>query len=199
MRFRFCGELDAPDWILKEITLLAKISSVRVRLLCIQVLNEMIGGNIDYEKVAKLTKDTTNFDDSDVKASIAALYFILSSAAKYNVEDTILSTELQQLGLPKEHCDALCKPYTEKKQKLREVFSQQTLQLPRIEEIDWRVDYVMATHEQKETNTPTVHLQLKMKQNDFGGPETVAFEMTPEKLRLLLYELKAAREAIKSL
>ena len=37
----------------------------------------------------------------DVKASIAALTFILSSAAKYDCEDETLSNELQQLGLPK--------------------------------------------------------------------------------------------------
>ena len=40
-------------------------------------------------------------ESSDVKASIAALSFILSSAAKYNVDGESLSNELQQLGLPK--------------------------------------------------------------------------------------------------
>lgn len=25
MKFRFCGDLDAPDWLLKEITVLSKI------------------------------------------------------------------------------------------------------------------------------------------------------------------------------
>ena len=37
----------------------------------------------------------------DVKASIAALTFILSSAAKYHCDGETLSNELQQLGLPK--------------------------------------------------------------------------------------------------
>lgn len=37
----------------------------------------------------------------DIKASIAALSFILTSAAKYNVDPETLSNELQQLGLPK--------------------------------------------------------------------------------------------------
>ena len=36
-----------------------------------------------------------------MKASIAALTFILSSAAKYDCEGETLSNELQQLGLPK--------------------------------------------------------------------------------------------------
>ncbi len=73
---------------------------------------------------------------SDIKATIAALQWIFSSAAKYDVEEDVLTRELQQLGLPKgmlavnrpEHCDALARPYKENKQKLRERFETQTLQ-----------------------------------------------------------------------
>jgi hypothetical protein len=36
-----------------------------------------------------------------VKALIAALDFIITNGAKYNVDDQVLVTELQQLGLPK--------------------------------------------------------------------------------------------------
>ena len=37
-------------------------------------------------------------DSSDIKASVAALAFVLRSAAKFDVEDSTLSNELQQLG-----------------------------------------------------------------------------------------------------
>nr|KAF6391613.1 COMM domain containing 4 [Pipistrellus kuhlii] len=57
MRFRFCGDLDCPDWVLAEISTLAKISSVKLRLLCGQVLQELLGLGMDYEKVQKLTAD----------------------------------------------------------------------------------------------------------------------------------------------
>lgn len=40
-------------------------------------------------------------ESGDVKATIAVLSFILSSAAKHNVDSESLSSELQQLGLPK--------------------------------------------------------------------------------------------------
>lgn len=40
-------------------------------------------------------------DTSDVKAAISVLTFILSSAARYDIESAPLSDELQQLGLPK--------------------------------------------------------------------------------------------------
>ena len=56
--------------------------------------------SFQYGKVAKLTSDA-KYEESDVKASLAALTFILSSAAKYSVDGESLDNELQQLGLPK--------------------------------------------------------------------------------------------------
>eukprot|EP01047_Picozoa_sp_COSAG01_P053196 COSAG01_NODE_5674_length_4107_cov_23.811876_8_plen_45_part_01 len=44
-----------------------------------QVLAQVLGGEIDYTKVAKITEGAS---PSDLKASIAALDFILCSAAK---------------------------------------------------------------------------------------------------------------------
>ena len=38
---------------------------------------------------------------SDAKACIAALHFMVFNAAKFDVEDSTLTRELQQLGLPK--------------------------------------------------------------------------------------------------
>lgn len=72
MKFRFCGDLDAPDWLLKEITVLSKIvmkiylniqhfsnffffdlsfkSVVRIRLLCKELISFLSGGPIDVKK-----------------------------------------------------------------------------------------------------------------------------------------------------
>ena len=55
---------------------------------------------VQYAKVAKLVSNA-NWEESDIKASIAAISFILTNAAKYNVEGDTLAIELQQLGLPK--------------------------------------------------------------------------------------------------
>uniref|UniRef100_A0A8C9GP34 COMM domain-containing protein 4 n=1 Tax=Piliocolobus tephrosceles TaxID=591936 RepID=A0A8C9GP34_9PRIM len=43
-RFRFCGDLDCPDWVLAEISTLAKMSSVKLQLLCSQVVKSTLGG-----------------------------------------------------------------------------------------------------------------------------------------------------------
>nr|XP_054388856.1 uncharacterized protein LOC129050506 isoform X5 [Pongo abelii] len=43
-------------------------------------------------------------ESGDVKATVAVLSFILSSASKRSVDGESLSSELQQLGLPKVVC-----------------------------------------------------------------------------------------------
>ena len=55
---------------------------------------------LQYAKVGKLTSDA-KFEESDIKASVAAIAFILSSATKHAVDSASLDNELQQLGLPK--------------------------------------------------------------------------------------------------
>ena len=37
MRFRFRGGGDCPDWVLAEISTISKLSSVKLKLVCVQV------------------------------------------------------------------------------------------------------------------------------------------------------------------
>eukprot|EP00455_Lapot_gusevi_P053394 TRINITY_DN8318_c0_g1_i3.p1 TRINITY_DN8318_c0_g1~~TRINITY_DN8318_c0_g1_i3.p1 ORF type:complete len:209 (+),score=39.85 TRINITY_DN8318_c0_g1_i3:73-699(+) len=201
MKFRFCGDLDAPDWILAEISVLSKFSSVRMKLLCRQVLEQLLGRSINWEKIQKLTTgQRLSFELGDIKAMIAALHFILASSAKYDCEERVLSVELQQLGLPKDICSAICRSYRTNKDKLREFFSNSILHLPQIQNVKWRVDYICHSSELKEVNTPTVRLMLETSKPAQITPgslsassQTINFEISAEKFRILYNELKAAR------
>ncbi|RWS00990.1 COMM domain-containing protein 4-like protein, partial [Dinothrombium tinctorium] len=122
MRFKFCGGLDCPDWILTQIALLSKLSSVKVKLMCNEVVSDVVAKkfnvsyenlNINYEKLVKLTSDA-KFDDEDVKGMFAALTYILTTSVKYNVDATVLGNELQQLGFPKEHASSISKVFADK-------------------------------------------------------------------------------------
>ncbi|CAI8052848.1 COMM domain-containing protein 4 [Geodia barretti] len=126
MRFRFCGDLDCPDWLLAEISILSKLTSVKMKLLCAQVIKDILGDSIDYGKVGKLTADA-KYEDSDIKAAIAALSFIFTSAAKHSVAGDTLDNELQQLGLPKENAGSVCKVYGDNIQKLTAALNDRSL------------------------------------------------------------------------
>eukprot|EP01097_Dermamoeba_algensis_P001604 TRINITY_DN1600_c0_g1_i2.p1 TRINITY_DN1600_c0_g1~~TRINITY_DN1600_c0_g1_i2.p1 ORF type:complete len:208 (+),score=49.79 TRINITY_DN1600_c0_g1_i2:71-694(+) len=200
MKFKFCGDLDAPDWILREIAVLAKISSVRMKVISVQVLENILGKEIDYAKCIKLVSDS-NLEVSDVKAVISAVHFIVSNAAKYDLDDLTLSNELTQLGLPKEHCDALGRAYSERKDRMRQKLFQNTLKLPRLESVEWRVDYILSSSTLSQVNHPSIQLNIKTKElpgNRTGGKEDFLIKDHPvdvstDKFLILLNELKEAR------
>jgi hypothetical protein len=50
MRFKFCGDLDAPDFLLKEIDTLSKISVVRIKLIVAAIVKGLVGDEIDVCK-----------------------------------------------------------------------------------------------------------------------------------------------------
>lgn len=52
-RFRFMGLQDCPDWLLAEIVVLAKLTSVKQKMLVAGVIKDMCGIPLDYAKVAK--------------------------------------------------------------------------------------------------------------------------------------------------
>ncbi|XP_068814650.1 COMM domain-containing protein 4 isoform X1 [Struthio camelus] len=198
MRFRFCGDLDCPDWVLAEISTLAKISSVKLKLICAQVLKDLLGEAIDYEKILKLTSDA-KLESGDVKATIAVLSFILTSAAKHSVDSESLSSELQQLGLPKEHATGLCRSYEEKQSPLQDSLRACSLRLSQLDSVSWRVDYTLSSSELQEVNEPLVHLMFSVRDRDSGVTETVPMAVSADKFRVLLAELKQAQALMKTL
>lgn len=198
MKFRFCGDLDCPDWVLAEISILSRISSVKMKLLSLQVLKGLLGEEIDYGKVQKFTSDA-KFELSDIKASVAALSFILSSAAKYNVDGDSLSNELQQLGLPREHSVSLHKVYEDNLSKLQAVLKETSFRLDRLKNLEWRVDYVLGSSELKETKEPEINLRFMTVDSDSSREKAVSFTVTSDKFRVLLHELKRAYNAMEGL
>uniref|UniRef100_A0A8C5N1D1 COMM domain-containing protein 4-like n=1 Tax=Gouania willdenowi TaxID=441366 RepID=A0A8C5N1D1_GOUWI len=190
--------LDCPDWVLAEISTLAKISSVKMKLLCAQVMKDLLGEGIDYEKVSKLTADA-KFESGDIKASIAVLAFILSSAAKHDVDSESLSSELQQLGLPKEHTTGLCKSYEDKHTALQDKLRETSLRLGRLEEVSWRVDYTLSSSQLKQVNQPVVQLKLQTQGAESRSSETTVVSVSADKFRVLLTELKQAQTMMDAL
>ena len=77
MRFRFCGDLEAPNWLIQEMTTLSEISSVRLKLLVKQVLSQMVTGALDWRKVLKFTtpKDTEP-DLAVTRGTLSAVHFV---------------------------------------------------------------------------------------------------------------------------
>nr|XP_009861974.1 COMM domain-containing protein 4-like [Ciona intestinalis] len=186
MRFRFCGGLDCPDWVLAEINTLARLTSVKMKLLVSQVLKSMNEGKLDFEKVEKITLDA-KLGVGGVKASVAGLEFILSSATKHDIGWETLLDELQQLGLPKEHSVALCKSFERNVESLREKFLERSLRRSgRVVGVDWKINPGVG-------GSRVVDVRVSM------GSGVVSFAVEESKLKQLLDELKQVQTQIEQI
>ncbi|NWQ86210.1 COMD4 protein, partial [Burhinus bistriatus] len=126
-------------------------------------------------------------ESGDVKATIAVLSFILSSAAKHNVDGESLSSELQQLGLPKaEHASGLCRSYEEKQSSLQDRLRACSLRLSQLGSVRWRVDYTLSSSELPEVNEPLVHLSFHLRDGERGKMTAVPMALSADKFRVLL-------------
>ena len=83
------------------------------------------------------------FEPSDILATLAAIRWVLSSATRYSVDETVLNNELQQMGLPKENSDGLSRPYRIHRDRLQAQALEDALRLPRLVSLAWRTDAVL--------------------------------------------------------
>ena len=84
--------------------LLLSQSSIKAKQLTSLLVQSLLNGEeeLKNEKLVKLAADT-KLDIKDAKSCVSLVEFILLSAAKNLVSGETLSSELQQLGLPKGH------------------------------------------------------------------------------------------------
>lgn len=192
MRFRFCGDLDCPDWVLAEMNILARLTSVKMKLLVMQVIRGILDAGMDFAKVEKITQDA-KYNIGDIKASVSGLEFIITSAAKHGVNGETLSNELQQLGLPKEHSSALCKTYETKLNDIHSHLLQKSFrQSSSLQTVDWKINPKSINETER-----TLDVSIELLTN-FGSTQFIEFKTTASKFKVLLHELKVAQRNMNS-
>lgn len=95
-----------------EIASLSMLSVLKFKSWCSSCVEHLITGRNEWDdaQLSILSTDKT-FDDESLKAMLAALVFILEKAVKSACSSHDLELEMQQLGLPAEHCKQLTKVY----------------------------------------------------------------------------------------
>ena len=187
MRFRFCGGLDAPDWLLTEIAIVAKLSTKQITFFAEQVIKQLLGKDLAYDKLDKLAQ-VVKFTRSDVKAALAAVNYVLDHATRYNVERKILGTEMQQLGLHEDLTNAVLDVYFKKKDTILALYKRKEFKLETIEKVDWRVDCVLGSSNIQGMAEPNIMLKIKGSNSN----DDVSFDMSSNMFRVLHAELKNA-------
>lgn len=136
------------------------------------------------------------------KGAIAAVHFMITSAAKYDVEDKVLIQEIQQLGLPKENSETVAKQYRENKDALRDQLEATSYRISKLVDCSWRADQILAVAGGESGGTvvseKVVSLKLSVDSQpgitSGGKVDSVSFEVSPENLDLLILELSQAQQ-----
>ena len=143
MRFKFCGNIDCPDWLITEITYLTKFTSVKLRIISNQICRFIINKGANIQDLKKIL-DEMNLNEQESKIVISVLDFIFRNSAKFDVEDIALSQELQQLGLPQENAESISKVFKNQKLKLREFLKNDIFSFNIINDVNFRNSYTLS-------------------------------------------------------
>ncbi|KAG7190217.1 hypothetical protein KM043_006340 [Ampulex compressa] len=188
MKFRFLGDGDCPDWVLAEINTLSRMTSIKIKILAEAVAKYLTEGELDEEKVKKVTQDA-KLELNDAKAMVAALELIFTSSSRYGVSAADLGSELQQLGLPREHSASVARLHTDYCPQITAALSSQSLRVSRLSSIE-----VLPSAGPSPFSTVT----LKLKKLD-GNGEDSTISISKDDAQVLLGELKRARALMESL
>ncbi|KAI4485194.1 hypothetical protein M0804_006699 [Polistes exclamans] len=208
-KFRFLGDGDCPDWLLAEINTLSRMTSIKMKTLGQIVMKSLTEGELDLEKRSdhyreKRTKCFFCEDLSDAKAMIAALELIFTSSARYGVSAADLSSELQQLGLPREHSTAVARIHTDCCPQLTATLSSQSLRGKIIFSLIKLNNLFVVSHLSSikvvscDSSSPFSTVSLKVKKLE-GNEEESTINISKDDVQVLLTELKRARTLMENL
>eukprot|EP01029_Cantina_marsupialis_P029747 TRINITY_DN782127_c0_g1_i1.p1 TRINITY_DN782127_c0_g1~~TRINITY_DN782127_c0_g1_i1.p1 ORF type:complete len:201 (-),score=46.45 TRINITY_DN782127_c0_g1_i1:106-708(-) len=195
MRFKFCGDLDPPDWILAEIAVISRFDAENIQNLTENIIQDIIGKALNFKMVEKMRKKL-KMERTEMKAAIACIRHILESSSRFNVTSAVLQTELEQLGLPKANSSGLVKAYDGAKL-LRPHFERTSLSFRELEDLDWKVTTSLASSESIKGLKPAVVLHLETS-NDGTSEETV-LECSEDKFLVLHQELLNVKAKLESM
>ena len=217
MKFKFCGNVDCPDWLITEIVYLTKITPVKLRILgnliCKYIMKEG-----DTQKIKKMLEEM-NLSSEEVTIVISSLCFIIKSSAKFNVDDIMLSQELQQLGLPQDIADSISKVYKKNKDILRNYLKEDIFSFNKVNDVHYKTSYCLADKyndfdcknekENEEINEDnyvinslekteiTLCFDLKERNKKEGDNKKYLINMNKETLGKLIQDLENYSNAIK--
>nr|CAG4652295.1 EOG090X0HLW [Triops cancriformis] len=213
MKFRFCGDQDCPDWLLAEMATLARLTSIKFKLLAQEIAKHLQGASLDVSSSLNFSwpigvwenygrnKLPSNLDEylvflfvvciteystgeKDLQATIAAVKFVLNSAARHVTDEEVLNHELQQLGLPKEHATAISRVWTEAADSIRESQKSRSLAINRVEHIGCTVE------------NNQVALVLHTRDAPSGQQHSYSVGLPLQQTQLLLHELRQAAKLL---
>lgn len=156
-----------------------------------EVVSALKAGIVEQKGATKALRGKLSYTLNDLEGMTAAVHFIVTSSAKHDVDEVSLVQEIQQLGLSRESAEAICGPYQTSKEGIQQQLIASSHRLNRLAAVDWRIDDVLLSSDQKEDLGKVAVIKLDLQ----GGDRTV-FNITKDRLDALIHELKQAQAVL---
>jgi len=179
-KFKFCGEGDCPDFILAIIhSNLCGLSSIKLKVFASHVVKLIIAeGDVDESKFTEVFEDL-----HDLKSAYLCIRYLLLSAVRFDVTSNYFSTELQQVGLPREHSLALGKVLDDNSQQLRQHLKGKALTVNEVQDVKCT---------KSENGIDCIKMELKLRNPD----DTREINISKSDIPILLKELRLIKDKI---
>jgi len=171
MKFKFCGNLDCPDWLISEITLLTKISTIKLRIISNNLITSILNNGKTLQDLRKSLEEMKLSPD-DASIVISVLEFIFKNASKYEVEEIVLNQELQQLGLPQENADSISKVFKNQRESLKNKLKDQIFSLPKVVDVKYKVSYLLADDMYNFQTNTDINVEERESEKEFKPLDT---------------------------
>ncbi|KAK2952186.1 putative COMM domain containing 4 [Blattamonas nauphoetae] len=179
---------------LSKVNSLSKLSSIRLKAILTILTKEITGQEYDESTLQKHLA-SAKLSPSESRSALSVLRFIIVNAVRYDCSEDILIGELQQLGLPNEHCESVSKEVTKSREIIKEFLATQTFALPHLEKFEWRVDYPVVL-----SNTETVtepRIRFSMAGSSSACPQQpVTFSLTSNEFVSLMIDAQNAQKTL---
>ncbi len=143
MKFKFCGNIDCPEWLISEITMLTKVTNIKLRIISNNLINCILNNGKSLPDLRKALEEM-KFNSDDSSIIISVLEFIFKNSSKFEIEDIVLNQELQQLGLPQENADSISKVFKNQRENLKNKLKDQVFSFSKVLGVEHKVSYLLA-------------------------------------------------------
>ncbi|KAL7716720.1 COMM domain-containing protein [Entamoeba marina] len=192
MKFKFCGGLSVPDWLLKEIGTLQQLDVNEVQLICEQIIENVIDNTEFDTNTLNNICLRVHFNESDLRAVVTALRFIICSSTQYDIDcETLLQEELE-IGIDIDIAQIISILFGMNKERLQRVLEMKTLKLPHVINGD-NIPFEILTKDEITNEIIDTKVLLNI-QTSFNSLE---LQLSPEQIDSLIIEMQTAINMMK--
>ncbi|GAB6029320.1 COMM domain containing 3 [Chamberlinius hualienensis] len=137
-------------------------------------------------------EEYSSVDRGVLKQALYGLITVFVEAAKNGIETVMLQSVLDDCKVSTERGVVICDTYKKNASRLINHLQSYTFHLPRVVDVDWRLDYCVMSHVVDKINQPLYTIELKTQSNSSQCLDTVKFTCSVEELQDLVGKLKDA-------